>query len=102
MEHMTSHQRINCRCRFVGVVLLISLLTTSGLPILANQSTVSVSALRVEYKENPLGIDVLKPRLSWQLDADHRGVMQSAYQIQVASGENDLVAGRKLLWDSQK
>src|SRR5262249_5442271 len=91
------------KCLFV-VFLLNSLLATPLLPILAVQSvpTVSVINLRVEYKENPLGIDVLKPRLSWQLRCDRRGVMQSAFQIQVASTEHDLPNGRRLLWDSQK
>jgi alpha-L-rhamnosidase len=59
-----------------------------------------VIALRTEYKENPLGIDVRKPRLSWQLQSDHRGVVQSAYQIQVARTEGELRAARNLLWDS--
>ena len=29
-------------------------------------ATLDVIALRTEYKENPLGIDIRKPRLSWQ------------------------------------
>ena len=89
---------------FLVATLLAGLLTTHLQPIFAVQTspTVSVTALRVEYKENPLGIDVLKPRLSWQLRADRRNVMQSAYQIQVASRAEDLVAAGKLLWDSQK
>src|SRR5262249_33151111 len=33
---------------------------------------------------------------------DRRGVMQSAYQIQVAATVDDLVSARRLLWDSQK
>jgi len=44
--------------------------------------------LRCEYLENPLGIDVVKPRLSWQLKASNpiqQGQMQSAYQVLVAS-----------------
>jgi alpha-L-rhamnosidase len=65
-------------------------------------SAVSVGNLRVEYKENPIGIDTLKPRLSWQLKSDRRNVLQSAYQIQVATTQVDLAAGRKLLWDSNR
>jgi alpha-L-rhamnosidase len=66
------------------------------------QGRLEVLFLRTEYKENPIGIDVLKPRLSWQLRSDRRGVLQSAYQIQVATHDADLLAGRKLLWDSNK
>ena len=58
--------------------------------------------LRCEYKTNPLGIDVLRPRLSWLIEARDRGVMQSAYQIQVAASEEELAAGQNLLWDSGK
>ena len=33
----------------------------------AKESALKVVGLRTEYKENPLGIDARKPRLSWQL-----------------------------------
>ena len=55
-------------------------------------SKISVSNLRCEYKVNPVGIDVLKPRLSWQMESDQRGVVQTAYQVRVAEGQ----------WDSGK
>lgn len=56
----------------------------------------SVTNLRTEYKTDPIGIDVRQPRLSWQLRSDERGVIQSAYQIQVAE-EPDF---KTVLWDS--
>ena len=56
--------------------------------------------LRTEYKENPLGIDVRRPRLSWQLPAGARGVVQTAYQIRVARTEPALRSDRGLVWDS--
>jgi alpha-L-rhamnosidase len=59
-----------------------------------------VERLRTEYKENPLGIDVRVPRFSWQLRADGRNVRQQAYQLRVASSEQDLQRGRALVWDS--
>jgi len=65
-------------------------------------STVTVAALRTEYLQNPIGIDAAKPRLSWQLRSEVRGVSQSAYQVRVARSERDLLAGRRLLWDSGK
>ena len=49
--------------------------------------------LKVEYLTNPIGIDITKPRLSWNLD---EGIKQTAYQI-VAKGLND-----NILWDSGK
>jgi len=54
--------------------------------------------LRCEYKENPIGIDVAQPRLSWQLTADGRGVMQAAYQVRVAPSEAGLTTSP--IWDT--
>ena len=58
--------------------------------------------LRTEYLENPLGIDDKCPYLSWQISANERNVLQSAYQIQVAHTIHQLIAGDTLLWDSGK
>lgn len=62
-----------------------------------------VIKLRCEYRENPMGIDAFQPRFSWIIQTDGRNVLQTAYQLQVASGsavgEADFV---KPLWDSGK
>ncbi len=62
--------------------------------------SVQIVGLRTEYKQNPVGIDSPKPRLSWQLQSGRRGVTQSAYQVRVAPSERDLRSGNRLLWDS--
>ena len=59
--------------------------------------------LRCEYRRNPLGIDTLKPRLRWALEASDpkaRGLRQAAYQILVASSEERLRNGHGDLWDT--
>jgi alpha-L-rhamnosidase len=56
----------------------------------------SVLNLRTEYKTNPVGIDVRLPRLSWQLQSDERGAVQSAYQIQAAAEPGF----GSMLWDT--
>lgn len=56
--------------------------------------------LRVEYKVNPIGVDVTKPRLSWEIISDTRAAMQTAYQIRAAETPASLQSGKKLLWDS--
>src|SRR4051794_2816948 len=57
-----------------------------------------ITKLRTEYKENPIGIDVTNPRISWQLLADTRDCMQSAYQIQVS----EEAQFNQIVWDSGK
>jgi len=64
--------------------------------------TTTIANLTCEYQINPLGIDVLQPRLSWQMQCDQRGACQTAYQILVAASEASLASGRELLWDSGK
>ena len=63
---------------------------------------VTVGELRVEYLTNPIGIDVVQPRVSWRIASARRNTMQAAYQIQVASREASFAGGANLLWDSGK
>ena len=60
------------------------------------------SGLRCEYLENPLGLDVPQPRLSWRMETAGavRGKRQTAYRILVAGSEESLATGRGDLWDS--
>ncbi|VGO13527.1 hypothetical protein PDESU_02084 [Pontiella desulfatans] len=58
--------------------------------------------LRCEYLQNPLGIDAVQPRLSWQLESDTRGQKQTAYRILVASSAEKLKQGQGDLWDTGK
>jgi len=66
------------------------------------QKTLQAAQLRCEYRTDPLGIDVLQPRLSWVLESDARGQKQTAYRILVASSEKALTANQGDLWDSGK
>ena len=61
---------------------------------------VTVGGLRCEYAVNPLGIDTLQPRLSWQLHAMERAQHQSAYQVRVALASQAL--DQPALWDTGK
>ncbi|WP_197528748.1 family 78 glycoside hydrolase catalytic domain [Aeoliella mucimassa] len=61
--------------------------------------------LRCEYLTDPLGIDVLHPRLSWQvqaIDADQRGLKQTTYQLLVATSPELLTPETADLWNSGK
>ena len=79
------------------------ILLLAGLPAMA--AAIHPRQLRLEYRENPLGIDVAAPRFSWLVtshDAEARGLRQTAYRILVASSESALRAGSGDLWDSGK
>ena len=60
----------------------------------------AVGYLLCEYKVNPLGIDVTKPRLSWEIKSGLRDVKQTAYRITAASTVSQLEDEKDLLWDS--
>ena len=62
----------------------------------------TLSGLRCEYAENPLGIDVPHPRLSWTINSERRGEAQAAYQVLVASSRELLNADRGDVWDTGK
>ncbi|WP_223255360.1 family 78 glycoside hydrolase catalytic domain [Flavobacterium sp. LM4] len=66
------------------------------------QTKISVTNLQCEMLNNPEGIDVVQPRLSWQIKADVNAVKQTAYQIMVASTLENLNANKADFWDSGK
>ncbi len=62
-----------------------------------------VSDLICEYKINPVGIDVLQPRLSWKIQSENKkDLLQTAYEIRTAENLADLQSGKKLLWQTGK
>jgi alpha-L-rhamnosidase len=97
------------RRRLLSVFTLLPTLCLTALPPTKStvagyqgrpETALTVAGLRTEYKENPLGIDARKPRLSWQIISNARGIIQSAYQIRVATSERDLRSASNLVWDS--
>ena len=82
-------------------VILIGLLL---MPVAALQAVVPAK-LRCEYRDKPIGIDVIHPWLSWLIESqksEPRGQRQTAYQVLVASSEALLRKDRGDLWDSGK
>jgi alpha-L-rhamnosidase len=68
--------------------------------LMANSREVcAVTRLRCEYQESPLGLDVLCPRFSWEIDDFRPGAKQTAWQVQVAISGERLNEGTTL-WDS--
>ena len=73
--------------------------TSDSIPLLR------ATELRCEYRGEPLGIDVQRPRLTWLPESDDpltRNQRQTAYQIMVASSPASLAADRADLWDTGK
>ena len=58
--------------------------------------------LRCEALENPVGIDVAQPGMSWEINSPEQRVMQTAYQILVASTPEKLAQNEGDLWNSGK
>ena len=69
--------------RLSRLIALLSLMSCSAFA--ANDA--ELNSLRCEYHNNPLGIDITEPRLSWISQSEKRGWKQSAYQILVASSQ---------------
>lgn len=63
---------------------------------------VSLQNLRCELLQNPLGIDVLQPRLSWEITSGQRDLKQTAYQVLVASCMDKLNEKDADVWNSGK
>ncbi|PJJ08514.1 alpha-L-rhamnosidase [Flavobacterium sp. 1] len=84
---------------FLYTFILIALLCFS---LAEAQNKISVTNLQCEMLNNPEGIDVVQPRLSWQIKSDVNDVKQTAYQIMVASTLENLNANKVDLWDSGK
>ncbi len=80
---------------------LLLIMAASVAPLSA--AAVTVGQLRCEYLKDPLGIDVVRPRLSWVVSAGKasaRGQAQTGYQILVAGTRDALAANQGDLWDS--
>ncbi len=60
-----------------------------------------ITSLRCEYIKEPLGIDIQKPRLMWNIESKS-ACEQNAYRILVASSVEALMLGKADIWDSGK
>src|SRR5512134_3859959 len=80
----------------LGLPLASALFALAWLPAAAAAPPpLAVASPRCEYQVDLVGIDVARPRLSWQLRSLSRGALQSAYQVQVTRDG-------KLVWDTGK
>ena len=83
----------------VAALVYAAIVVSPGALAAQRETPLAVRDLRCEYKVDPLGIDVRKPRLSWELDSAEKGVVQTSFQVRVAGSQAELAKG-KVIWDS--
>ncbi|MFN8239556.1 MAG: family 78 glycoside hydrolase catalytic domain [Bacteroidales bacterium] len=76
--------------------LYISMLLTLQL----TAQDVTITDLTTDHKTNPVGIGNTQPRFSWKLTGTRRGIMQTAYSLQVATDQK--FTGSKMIWETGK
>ncbi|MDA3613644.1 alpha-L-rhamnosidase [Polluticaenibacter yanchengensis] len=81
--------------------LIIKTILALGLVVNVAYAQLSVKNLRVEMLNNPEGIDVVNPRLSWQSASQTRGDFQKSYRVIVASTQEKLDKNIGDLWDTE-
>ncbi|MBM3494206.1 MAG: hypothetical protein FJX72_07785, partial [Armatimonadetes bacterium] len=84
-------------------MLFFALLATSVTA--SPRASLRAAYLRCEYLADPVGVNAVHPRLSWELthaDPRMRGAKQTAYRVRCASSPSLLVTGKADLWDSGK
>ena len=82
----------------------ISLVIVAGalLFLSCSKSSLHVERLRCEYVKNPIGMNVARPRLSWELSSSQNAARQTAYRILVSDSREKLRLNKGDFWDSGK
>ncbi|RDC58567.1 alpha-L-rhamnosidase [Pedobacter chinensis] len=81
-------------------ILIFSWLYLLSIPLFAQE--IKIAHLSCEYRNNPIGIDLVSPGLSWKLQSSKHSVMQTAYQILVSSSAAGLKKNVGDIWDTKK
>ena len=68
----------------------------------AGDNMLKIVGLTCEYATNPIGLDLKSPRLSWQIESEQRGILQTAYQILVSGSPEELSQNKGDIWDSSR
>lgn len=93
MKHIVIH--------IVFLLGLVSFSFAQKAELASAQKEVPVNP-RCEMLQSPQGIDVVQPRLSWEIKSDKRNTLQTAYQIVVSSSQEKLNANNGDVWNSGK
>ena len=88
-----------------AVFVLILAAMAPSMALAQNACELRLSALQCEGLTTPLGIEALRPKLSWHLEARSaalRGLRQTAYRVLAATTPERLTERDADLWDSGK
>jgi alpha-L-rhamnosidase len=88
------------KSRYLTSLLIILALSYLFFPVL--KAEIVPVNLKFEYLTNPLGIDEVNPRLSWQSISSENGQFQTYYEILVASSKGLLEKNEGNFWSSGK
>jgi alpha-L-rhamnosidase len=87
---------------FKNQLYLITIILLLIISCQKTETSIQIDNLTCENRIDPLGIDILQPKLSWNLKSLFRNKNQSAYQILVSDSQDELSKNRGDLWDTQK
>jgi len=82
-----------------GVMVITAMVTITSFAV--DSSAARPVNLKCEYRVNPLGVDTLVPRFSWEMDDAQRGAKQTAYQI-IVSTDSRMKDLNAVVWDTGK
>ncbi|MGS2760915.1 glycoside hydrolase family 78 protein [Sinomicrobium sp. M5D2P9] len=82
--------------------LIYCLVSLTTICAATDDTDVRVIGLQCEMLTDPEGIDVVNPRLSWQLGTNEPNTCRTAYRVLVASTKEKLEKNEADLWDSGK
>ena len=83
--------------KLAGIIFSIGLSFSTMAQVNENLSVVDTVC---EYQHDPVGIDVVQPRFSWKLSSPGSSILQSHYEIRVATSTQALETGKGLAWNS--
>ncbi|MCX6249787.1 MAG: family 78 glycoside hydrolase catalytic domain [Bacteroidetes bacterium] len=72
------------------------------IPVLGGFGQITVNNLKTENRIDPIGLDMVRPRFSWQITSEQRNVMQNAYELRVSDKIADLSKEKYRVWHSEK
>lgn len=85
---------------FLNLLLIYFFACTINFCPLKAVAQTKIINLKCEYLTNPLGVDVPKPRLIWQMAGEKQGTGQTAYRIIVGTDSAGIYADKNSIWDT--